>query len=187
MNKIREKILLIRIQNHKDSESFSELYNHLVDPIYRFVYFKVDDIELARDITADVFLKAWKQLTNRSKSNQVRYLRAFIYVIARNTVIDYYRTEKNKRELPVEMGEYQTQDQDVKKKIEDHIDAGYILKLVRQLKTSYQEVLILRHIEELSLAEIAKVLEKKPVATRVLLHRAQQALKREYEKIAKHN
>lgn len=187
MNKAREKYLLIRIQQHKDAKCFTELYQALVDPIYRFIYFKVNDAETAQDITSEVFLKGWKALT-AEESRNVKHLRAFFYTVARNLVIDYYRSAARQKEVEL--------DDSIREGIEDiqagekvHVQIEYqeVLAVIRILKDSYQEVLILRHVEDLSLTEIAKILEKSPVATRVLLHRANQALKREYEKTAKIN
>lgn len=182
MKKIREKYLLVRIQQDKDADSFSQVYNYLVEPIYRFVYFKVSDTETARDLTAEVFLKCWKELTSsRQGKVQIQHLRAYFYKTARHLVIDYYRSSQQTKELPIQEGIPIPDVENVHQKVEARIDSEFVLEFVKKLKESYQEIIILRHIEELSLAEISKILGKSPVSTRVLLHRANQALKREYE------
>lgn len=189
MNKTRQKYLLIRIQKYGDAQSFSELYEALVDPIYRFIYFKVNDKELAQDLTSEVFLKSWRQLTTKRTNEQpVKHLKAFIYVIARNRVIDYYRSAQKAKEIPItHQIEQLSGSEEKQEELMAKIDSGYVLNVIQQLKSSYQEILILRHVEELSLSEIAHLLQKTPVATRVMLHRANQALKREYEKTTPNN
>ncbi len=186
VNKVKEQLLLVRIQKGKDAEAFSQLYDHLADPIYRFVYFKVSDVEIAKDLTADIFLKSWKELTNEN-SSQVKHLKAFIYIIARNRVIDHYRKSARQKDVPLEHYSAQQQEDNSHKKVEISIDAEQLLSLTQRLKDSYKEIILLRHVDELSLREIAQVIEKTPVATRVLLHRAQKALQREYEKVSENN
>ena len=83
--------------------------------------------------------------------------------------------------MPIQEGIPVPDAENVHQKVEARIDSEFVLEFVKKLKESYQEIIILRHIEELSLAEISKILGKSPVSTRVLLHRANQALKREYE------
>lgn len=184
MNKLREKFLLLQIRQHRDEGSFTELYDNMADAIYRFIYFKTSDSDIAQDLLSEVFLKSWKALTDPS-AKEVKHLKAFLYVVARNTVNDYYRSATVRKESALETLAEMPQVLPQSEKIHDKIEAEQVLKVIKTLKDSYQEVLLLRYIDELSLNEIAQVLKKTPVAARVLLHRAHQALKREYEKIAK--
>jgi len=186
VNKLKEQLLLVRIQKAKDADAFSQLYDHLADPIYRFVYFKVSDVEVAKDLTADIFLKSWKELTN-DKTSQVKHLKAFIYVVARNRVIDHYRKSARQQDVPLEHYSAQDKSENTHKQVELNVDAEKILLLTHKLKDSYKEVILLRHVDQLSLREIAQVIDKTPVAARVLLHRAQKALQREYEKVSENN
>ena len=185
MKKAREKYLLIQIQRYKDTQSFSEVYQLLVEPIYRFIFFKVNSREIAEDLTSEVFLKCWRELIKRTEKEPVQHLKAYFYQTARHLVIDHYRSKERKIEVPVEYYQLEITDQGPQKEVEQKVDTDIILQFVKRLKESYQEVIILRHVEELSTREIARVLEKSPVSTRVLLHRANQALKREYEKAAR--
>ena len=180
MNKAKEKILLARIQKNKDADSFTEVYEYLSEPIYRFIYFKVSNREIAQDLTADVFLKVWKGLT-AVPPKQVRHLKAYFYMTARYTVIDHYRRAARKKEDAIEQVDqsqlaYQTEDY-----LHAKIELTGVLKCISYLKESYQEVLLLKYVENFTLSEIGSALGKSPVATRVLLHRANKALIREYE------
>lgn len=182
MNKLQEKLLSIKIHQFKDHKSFELLYDQMVDPLYRFIYLKVNSKEIAQDLISELFLKAWKDLTNRKEP--VKYLKSYLYTVARNLVIDYYRSAQKQRELaldesieiPVESSETE---------VIVKLEGEQIITVIQTLKDSYKEVLILKHVQELSLSEIARIIEKTPVATRVLLHRANQALKREYEKVTR--
>lgn len=180
MNKFTEQLLLVRIQEGKDQKAFSKLYDLMIDPIYRFVYFKVNDKEVAEDLVADIFLKAWKGLIGDGQ--KVKHLKSYLYIIARTRVIDHYRSQAKKLDVVLEEGMNQENSEDLHELVSNKFEVATIKTLLNKLKDSYQEVIILRHVNELSLNEISKVLDKSAGATRVLLHRAEQALKREYEK-----
>lgn len=185
MSKIQEKFLLLKIQHQRDADAFTRLYELLAEPIYRFIFFKVSDSDTAKDLTSEVFIRVWRELTSERVAN-VKHLKAYVYRIARNIVIDHYRKKETividtlieEIEIP------ELVDNKTAKQVEIKIDSEKILKLMNKLKTSYQEILVLRYIEDLAITEIAHIISKSPVATRVLLHRANQALKREYEKVA---
>jgi RNA polymerase sigma-70 factor (ECF subfamily) len=182
VSKIQEKYLLLQIQQQQDAASFTKVYELLSEPIYRFVYFKVDDDEIAKDLTAEVFLKCWRDLTKAGRG-EVKHLRAYFYTVARNMVVDFYRTRAQGTEagtLSYDQVKQQPVSDSMRERVEQVVDSVLIMSIVKRLKSSYQEVIILKHIEGLSLSEISSVIQKTPVATRVLLHRANLALKREY-------
>lgn len=181
VNKAREKYLLLQIQQQADEASFTEIYEVLVDPLYRFIYFKIGDAERAQELTSDVFLKCWRELTG--KRTQVTHLRAYFYMTARNLVIDFYRQKSG--DVPLEEAAQVPSSDEPTRAVETRIDSQRILQVVRRLKSSYQEIILLHYVDGMTLREISHVLQKSPVATRVLLHRANQALKREYEQVTK--
>ena len=183
MNKARQKLLLLKIQQEKDENAFTQLYEAFVDQIYRFLYFKTNDVDLAQDLTSEVFIRCWKDLQNPDR--KIDHLKAYIYTVARNRVIDHYRTNKVLIDIYSLKNVLPDDKPGIADKIDKNISYQEIRKLLTLLKDSYQEILILHHIEELSLREISEVLKKSPSATRVLLHRANKALKREYEKSTK--
>ena len=179
---MKEKFLLAQIQQQRNEAAFDKLYETLVDPIYRFVYFKVSHKELAQDLTSEVFIRVWKGLVS-PEQKQVRHLRAYTYQIARSLVVDHYRQKAKHIEEPLEKALYHASAENLHEKVLIDLESQEVFKYIRNLKESYQEVLVLKYVEEFSLTEIAPILDKSPVATRVLLHRAHKALKREYERI----
>ena len=69
-------------------------YDLYTDSIYRYIYFKVGQDEEARDLTSEVFLKAWNYIQD-NKITDYKTLKALFYKIARNLVIDHYRRKSN--------------------------------------------------------------------------------------------
>jgi len=171
-SKFQEKLLLLKLKK-KDPEAFTQIYDLYVTPIYRFIYFKVATKQDAEDLTSEVFLRLWQYITETEET--INNLRALIYKTARNLVIDSYR-RKAKQDV--------TRDEELLNNIEDirqqnllsQIDTGLEMKnielILRRLKDEYREIIILRFIEELSISEIAKILDKSKGSVRVLLHRA---------------
>src|SRR4030042_209864 len=74
-----------------DAEAFTALYDSYMSRVYRYVFFRVADDQTAEDITSQVFMRAWEHL---SRYRQDGSFLAWLYTIARNAVIDHYRTRK---------------------------------------------------------------------------------------------
>lgn len=177
---IQEKKLLYRIRVHKDAEAFGALYDHYVEKIYRFVYFKVSHEEEAEDIVSEVFLKAWNYLTDvqRDTDTDIKSFSGLIYTIARTSLIDFFRARAKRKECTIEVLEMVAHDEDMERAYDQRREIEQILTQLKKMKREYQEVIVLRYIEELSLKEIATILGKSSTATRVLLHRAMKVLEK---------
>lgn len=178
--KMRSTFALIKIQRQRNPEIFARLYDEHVEKIYRYIFLKVASKELAEDIAGETFLKAWHCL--QETKEVIHDSRAFLYRIARNLVFDYYRKKAHADVLMSDEAlETLVQENHEIKKIEERSEFEYIESFLKRLKEEYQEVLLLRYVEGLSIGEIASILEKKKGATRVLIHRAMNTLKKMIE------
>ena len=175
---LQEKLLLYQIRIKKDPEAFAKIYDLYARRIYRFVYFKVSSEEEAQDITADAFLKAWQYLLDE-KGREVKHLNALLYSIARNRVIDHYRSRAARETVPLieEAEELISDDRLEQEKAEARIDTQFLEKHLRLLKDEYREVLVMKFLDEMDNAEISRILGKQPGNVRVLVHRATEALR----------
>ena len=157
-----------------DPDAFAALYDIYVEQIYRFVLFRVGDEQTAEDLTSQVFLKAWDNLS----SYQIRGLlfRAWLFRIARNSVIDYYRTYKET--TPLEPSALTKPDPaaEVADQVEQQLQAEELRLALQQLTEDQRQVLTLRFIEGLSTEEVANVMGKRQGAIRALQMRGLQAL-----------
>ena len=173
-NPLHDKLLLYRVRAKRDPEAFGKIYDLYAHRIYRFVYFKVSSVEEAQDITADVFLKAWSYLIDE-KGQEVRHLSALLYSMARNRVIDYYRS-MSRETLPLNESAEETIADGRSEQLKTDAK-GLLEKHLRSLKDEYREALVMRYLDELETSEIAKILGKTQGNVRVLLHRALEALR----------
>lgn len=178
-----EKILVYRLYEERSADAFGELYDLYVQPIYRYISFKVRTTTIAEDLTAEVFLKTWEYVQRREK--KIDNFRAFIYSLARNTVVDHYRSQAQGEILRdrEEMDSVPApSEQHIARLVEIDSDLATVEQSLRHLKDEYREALILRYIEDYPIVDIAEIMGKSRGAVRVTLHRALNALREEIEK-----
>ena len=136
-----------------DTEAFGVLYDRYIDKIYRFVFYKTFVKEVAEDITSDVFHKALQMINSYEADKGV--FSAWIYRIARNNVIDYYRSQKG--DVPLE----DVFDVGFDERTPESLDAIAALDKVNvyleTLSSKQREIITLRVWEELSYREIAEI------------------------------
>lgn len=184
LENFEEKLILKRAEEG-EKEAFAEIYDFYVVKIFRFVYLKTNSKETAEDLTSETFLKYWKYIKAKGKTGEKEKIEnnkigSFIYKIARNLIIDYYR-KKNFAAIEISEEEKETiidQKQDILAELTRKQEIEELRKALGQLKDDYQEILILRYVEDLSIAEIAEITEKKKGAIRVQLYRAAKMLEK---------
>lgn len=176
-NPLAKRILFLKVKN-QDPEAYGQFYDGYVARIYRFIFFKVNSAPDAQDLTSEVFLKLWQYI---KEGKEIRNLNAFVYMIARNSVIDFYRQKARDRESVSldsgEAGEIKDEKKDLWQERMLSSDLENVLKGLEHLKDEYKEVIILRFLDGLPIAEIAQILNRSNGSIRVLLHRATRALK----------
>ncbi len=173
-NSLSDDKLLAKVKKG-DKVAFGQLYERYVDAIYKYILFQVrGNQQIAEDLTEEVFLRTFKLVLKKPKKKG--HFRALVYKIAHNIVIDTYRTEK----FPVDI-----------ETVQDLEDKGYspeswvqnqelsdeLAEAVNQLKPKMKEVIILRFVAGLSIAETAKILDISEGYVRVIQFRALQSLK----------
>jgi len=153
-----------------NQEAFQRLYNHYIDPIYRFVALKVGSKEEAEDLTHEVFLSSWQNLNGYQKRGLP--FSSWLYRIARNKVIDHYRLKKPTVDLQLVQDELVAPIVELEKTADVRIDMDRLKACLVKLSPTEQDVTIMRFIEELSHREIAEIMGKSEGAIRVIQHRA---------------
>jgi RNA polymerase sigma-70 factor, ECF subfamily len=160
--------LLLAKAKKGDQVAFGEIYNLYFKKIYRFIFFRVGHKEIAEDLAEEVFLKAFTKISSVQEN---KAFEGWLYQIARNLVIDYYRQKK----LIVALEdientlEYETNVIDV---VNLESQQKVFLKFIKELSSEQQTVIKLKFFEDLENSEIAQILEKNEGAIRVIQHRA---------------
>ena len=156
---------------------YSDIYDKYVDKIYRFVVLKVKSPETAEDLCSEVFLRGWQAF--KEKEGKIDNIQAFLYQIARNLLTDHYRQEGRAQMVSVEYAPITDSSQDLEEKAMLNSEIDQVKAVLADIKDEYREVLIWYYLDEFSVPEIAKILNKSEPACRVLIHRALNALRDE--------
>lgn len=163
-----------------DADAFSALYRVNVQAIYRYIYHRVSDTQLAEDLTGDVFIRALKGIG--TYTDQGRPLVAWLYRIAHARVVDHYRkTDRRPVETDVSVEPLSitpNMDGDLVRK-----HAAKTLQVaIATLTEEQQQVIIYRFIEGYRIDRVAELMGKKPNAIKALQHRALRSLARHLER-----
>lgn len=166
LSTVHSELNLVRSSQNGDRDAFASLYETHLDRIYRYIYFRVFEHQLAEDLTSVVFLKVWEHL-DTFKSGDVPFL-GWLYRIAHNTVIDHYRTRKATVPLddvhPLQLSLADGMDD----KLDLEILSRQLMEALEKVTSTQREVLILRFLWGLTTTEIAVTLKKRRGAIRAL-------------------
>lgn len=165
---------LIKKAKKGESEAFGLIYDQYLERIYRFIYLKVSSREEAEDLSQQVFMKAWEAMY-RFKDEGLPFS-SWLYRIARNLVIDFYRTKKPNITLEENIT-IEAVENSEERALENH-EGEELIKALKELTEEQKDVIILRFIEGLSYKEIAKITKKNQPALRILQHRALNKLRK---------
>jgi RNA polymerase sigma-70 factor, ECF subfamily len=163
-----------------DEEALTFLYETHIESIFAYMCYRVDSTETADDLTAEVFLRMVRGLA----TYEARGLpfRAWLFRIAANLITDHYRQRRRVTALPVP-DDYASNDTDLFENVSQNEQQSHLRQAIRALSEEYQNLLILRFVEELPHTEIAIVLNKTPGALRAMQYRAIKALAAELERL----
>ena len=172
-NKNHELDALVRKAVQRDDVAFGQIYDLYFEKVYRFVYYRVNHRQAAEDLVAETFIKAWNKI---SEISEPKSFNGWIYQIARNLVIDYYRSRKENVDLSLLENVLEYEDNILERANFSFQQKDFLTNL-KKLNSEQQMVIKLKFLDELDNPEIAKILNKSEGAIRVIQHRAIQELK----------
>jgi RNA polymerase sigma-70 factor, ECF subfamily len=147
---------------------FFALFERYQDPIFRFLYFRVQDRTVALDITQDTFTKTWMYLKG---GKTIEHEEAFLYRSAKNALIDYFKKSKAFSLDSMMDAGYDPRTDKVTDDIIKGDDISTIKHLVEDLDEESKQIVYLRFAEEKPIEEIAAMFGKSTNAMTVHIHR----------------
>ena len=172
-----EDAVLIRLYKNGASDVFDVIYGYYYKPVYGYIYRMVKDKALADDLTQETFIKVLGGLKDVDEN---KGLSSWIFRIAHNTCVDYYR----KNRVCIELMDNSTCcdseascPEDIYLNKEKYQKIREVLFMINQ---KYRAVLLLRVSQNLSYREIAAQLKLKESAVKTLIHRGRQQFQKIY-------
>ncbi|OGJ59915.1 hypothetical protein A2881_02155 [Candidatus Peribacteria bacterium RIFCSPHIGHO2_01_FULL_55_13] len=159
-----------------DTGAFSKLYDFYFPQVFRYCAFRAP-AEVAEDLVAEVFVKAWEKLHTYKVQKDIPF-GAWLFRVARYTVIDAYRTSRTWEDLDETL-----EDPDTLNSADGMLRQKEVVRVVRKalnaLPRRYRDVLVLHYIAGLPSDEVARVLRLSQGASRILKFRALKKLEQE--------
>lgn len=163
------------------ADQFAKIYDKYVDKIYRFVFLKVNSQLTAQDLTSETFTRTLEYIT-RNPRVKIDNMQAFLYRTANNIITDYYR-QKSRQDVPLD---YESQaiiarevpDGDMPERLASQGEQmTQIRTALAGMDGETADVVRWHYVEDLSVKEIARILDKSEGAVRVALHRGLKELR----------
>lgn len=145
---------------------FEKMYEEYVDDIYRYLFVRICDKQVAQDLTAETFMRGWARLD----SFDFKQPRPWLYTIAHNALMDYWR---KKKPLPLEESEGVIAEG---RSLEDEVDAGIAVEKIQsalaQLPDEMQSIITMRFMLGYSAKQTADSLGISEGSVRIIQYRA---------------
>ena len=182
MNLEQEKALVERAKG--DTKAFGELYEQYYSRIFGYILRRTASIEVAQDVTSEVFFKALKNL-GQFHWRGVPFS-SWLYRIATNEIADYFRKSKSWQfsleevSNPISFSNPSTETEllQAEAELKRYEDFLALHENVSKLPLKYQEVIVLRFFEAKQLKEIGEIMGKREGTVKSLLHRGLEKLRR---------
>ena len=179
MPEFEEKEILTRA-SQGDREAFGALYERYVERIFNYVYYRTGSVHDAEDLTARVFYRALHHIQNYTDRGVP--FSAWLYRIAHNLIANWHRDRSRHQEIPLDDAptlHYKGEPPEIA--LMQGQDRDALLKLIRQLPSERQHLLILKFVEHMSNAEIGETMGRSEGAVKSLYHRTLLSLRDELE------
>lgn len=173
---------LIRLAQKGDEGACAILYDRHYDAVYRYCFYRVGDAEVAQDLTAEVFVRMVEKLERFRVRG--RPLLAWLYTIARNLIYDLHRENGKGHHVPLDEEAQRVPDagMDLTRHVDGRIAAERLAAAMEHLTEEQRQVIMLKFMEDLDNAQVARLLGKTEGAIKSLQHRALGALRRALQK-----
>lgn len=151
------RTLVKKAKGGRDPDAFGQLYDEYVDQIFRYVYYKVGNFTEAQDLTGQTFLKAFENLASYELRDVA--FSSWLYRIAHNLVVDYFRRESKRENVPIEEQPpaASTRGNPVETVMAD-MESERLYGAMQKLTHNQREVLVLKFIDNLSNNQVAEIM-----------------------------
>ena len=156
-----------------DLKTIEEICTDTWEPLYRFIYYRVQNREEAEDITQDTFVKTISYI--KKDNNNIKEYISFLKTVALNVIRDRWR-KKKRRGTDINLDSINPEVISEEDSTQLSVQRELIKDALSKLKEEQYKVVELRTLKGYSVAETAKIMEKTETAIRVLQYRTLKTL-----------
>jgi RNA polymerase sigma-70 factor (ECF subfamily) len=160
---------LIRRAQAGDVEVIGRLYEHYHQNVFRYLYYRVGDRQIAEDLTSEVFLRMLRFISGFNPPAAT--FQAWLFQIARNLAIDQYRKTSSRQDMPLDES-LATGTLDLDGAIEHNLTSETLRKALERLNSHQRDVILMRFVAGMPVAQVARALHKSEDAVKGLQRRA---------------
>jgi RNA polymerase sigma-70 factor (ECF subfamily) len=168
-----EDAQLARASSQGDAASFGKLYDRHFKAVYRFIAYRVSDTALAQDLTSQAFLKALEHIGSFD-GRKASFL-TWVMRIARNTLIDAYRTHRATEDI--DELDIRQEGGDVSEDIDTRAKLEELRRALAALPQEQRDIIRMRVWDGLSYREIGQVLGKSEASCKMMASRTLRSLR----------
>jgi RNA polymerase sigma-70 factor, ECF subfamily len=165
--------LITRAQNGEPAV-IGEIFERYHISIFRYLYYRLGDRQQAEDLTSEVFLRMMKSISNYRPRNVT--FQAWLFQIARNLAIDQYRKAHSRVDVGLEE-EMMGKAESVEPSVDRTLTGQSLYRALEKLTGDQRDVIVLRFIANMPIAQVAQTLHKSEFAVKSLQRRALSTLR----------
>ncbi len=166
-----------------DHDAFGKLYENYVERIFNYVYYRTGNQHDAEDLTARVFFRAMRRIPQYQERGLP--VSAWLYRIAHNLVANWHRDRGRRPEISLDEGfAYIPHSEHPEVTLLHLEEQDHLLKIIRDLPSDRQQLIILKFVEHMSNAEIGQIMGRTEGAVKSLYHRTLLTLRVDMENLS---
>jgi RNA polymerase sigma-70 factor (ECF subfamily) len=154
-------------------DDFLKSYEDYSDTLFNHCFYRVSDRETALDLTQETFTKTWEYIVS---GKDVENLRSFLFKVANNLIIDYYRKKKSDSLDILREDGFDVASEDLEK-IFSATESSRVREIIALLDEKHRSVVVMRYVDDLSPREIADIIGESENAVSVRINRSLKKLK----------
>jgi RNA polymerase sigma-70 factor (ECF subfamily) len=178
------EIDLIQSAQQGDRDALVAIYERYQTPVYVYIYYRVNEQEIAEDLTSEVFVRMVENISKYQHRGST--ILAWFYTIARHLLVDHYRAKGSMIHLPLKEELVADDSVNPTRVFEDCLERDGLNRALMTLTEEQRQVIVLKLLEGRDNVEVAAMLGKNERAIRSLQHRALAALQRVMQKEGEH-
>ncbi len=174
---MQDELILLNRARSLESEALEQIHDMYYVPIYRYIAFRVDEHELAEDLTSEVFTRLLSALQDKTAPQKT--LRGWLFSVASRVVKDHYRKKYRRPQVALD-DSIPSLTSSPAQLVETMLTNDSLRQALTELTEDQQQVIALRFGFEMSIRDVAQTTGKSEGAIKMLQTRAIAALSRKF-------